>query len=83
MFVTGCCFSNKHHMFDWSACGWFSGRCCEESKHTDGNRVGFVHLPIPIRSRPNAFRMGAVDAGFYGHIDAWMAVEKAAELIAG
>jgi len=27
--------------------------------------------------------MGAVDAWIDGHIDAWMAVEKAAELIAG
>jgi len=27
--------------------------------------------------------MGAIDAWFDGHIDAWMAVEKAAELIAG
>jgi len=26
--------------------------------------------------------MGAVDAWFDGHFDAWMAVEKAAELIA-
>jgi len=27
--------------------------------------------------------MGAVDAWIDGHIDAWMAVEKAAELIGG
>jgi hypothetical protein len=27
--------------------------------------------------------MGAVDAGFDGHIDTWMAVEKAADVIAG
>jgi len=27
--------------------------------------------------------MGAVDAWIDGHIDAWMALEKAAELIAG